>query len=62
MGESKSAALFVSSRDTRLSVDRLYQIVGGLAAAAGITSGRQANERVVSPHKRSEERHVGKEC
>jgi integrase/recombinase XerC len=51
MGESKSPALFVSSRDTRLSVDRLYQIVGGLAAAAGITSGRQANERVVSPHK-----------
>ena len=51
MGESGSAALFVSSRDTRLSVDRLYQIVGGLAAAAGITSGRQANERVVSPHK-----------
>ena len=44
MGESKSPALFVSSRDTRLSVDRLYQIVGGLAAAAGI-------ERVVSPHK-----------
>ena len=36
MGESKSPALFVSSRDTRLSVDRLYQIVGGLAAAAGI--------------------------
>jgi integrase/recombinase XerC len=30
--------------DTRLSVDRLYQIVSGLAAAAGI-------ERVVSPHK-----------
>jgi integrase/recombinase XerC len=51
MGESKSPALFVSSRDTRLSVDRLYQIVGGLAEAAGITSGRQANERVVSPHK-----------
>jgi integrase/recombinase XerC len=49
--ESKSLALFVSSRDTRLSVDRLYQIVGGLAAAAGITSGRQANEWVVSPHK-----------
>ena len=44
MGESKSPALFVSSRDTRLSVDRLYQIVGGLAAAAGI-------ERMVSPHK-----------
>ena len=44
MGESGSAALFVSSRDTRLSVDRLYQIVGGLAVAAGI-------ERVVSPHK-----------
>ena len=44
MGESRSLALFVSSRDTRLSVDRLYQIVGGLAAAAGI-------ERVVSPHK-----------
>ena len=44
MGESKSLALFVSSRDTRLSVDRLYQIVGGLAAAAGI-------DRVVSPHK-----------
>jgi integrase/recombinase XerC len=44
MGESRSPALFVSSRDTRLSVDRLYQIVGGLAAAAGI-------ERVVSPHK-----------
>jgi integrase/recombinase XerC len=44
MGESKSLALFVSSRDTRLSVDRLYQIVGGLAEAAGI-------DRVVSPHK-----------
>ena len=44
MGESKSPALFVSSRDTRLSVDRLYQIVGGLAEAAGI-------DRVVSPHK-----------
>ena len=44
MGASKSAALFVSSRDTRLSVDRLYQIVGELAAAAGI-------KRVVSPHK-----------
>ena len=44
MGESRSPALFVSSRDTRLSVDRLYQIVGGLAEAAGI-------ERVVSPHK-----------
>ena len=43
MGESKSPALFVSSRDTRLSVDRLYQIVRGLAAA-GI-------ERMVSPHK-----------
>jgi integrase/recombinase XerC len=51
MGESGSLALFVSSRDTRLSVDRLHQIVGGLATAAGITSGRQANERVVSPHK-----------
>jgi integrase/recombinase XerC len=51
MCESRSPALFVSSRNTRLSVDRLYQIVGGLAAAAGITSGRQANERVVSPHK-----------
>jgi integrase/recombinase XerC len=51
MGESGSPALFVSSRDARLSVDRLYQIVGGLSAAAGITSGRQANERVVSPHK-----------
>jgi site-specific recombinase XerC len=38
MGESKSPALFVSSRDTRLSVDRLYQIVGGLAAAGGIDS------------------------
>ena len=36
MGESRSPALFVSSRDTRLSVDRLYQIVGGLAQAAGI--------------------------
>jgi integrase/recombinase XerC len=44
MGESNSPALFVSSRDTRLSVDRLYQIVGGLASAAGI-------DRVVSPHK-----------
>jgi integrase/recombinase XerC len=44
MGESRSPALFVSSRDTRLSVDRLYQIVGGLANSAGI-------ERVVSPHK-----------
>ncbi len=44
MGESRSPALFVSSRDTRLSVDRLYQIVGGLAQVAGI-------ERVVSPHK-----------
>ncbi len=44
MGESRSSALFVSSRDTRISVDRLYQIVGGLAAAAGI-------DRVVSPHK-----------
>ncbi|AFY96857.1 tyrosine-type recombinase/integrase [Chamaesiphon minutus] len=44
MGESKSLALFVSSRDTRLSVDRLYQIVGGLAQSAGI-------DRVVSPHK-----------
>jgi integrase/recombinase XerC len=44
MGESKSPALFVSSRDTRLSVDRLYQIVGRLAEAAGI-------DRVVSPHK-----------
>jgi site-specific recombinase XerD len=44
MGESISPALFVSSRDTRISVDRLYQIVGGLAAAAGI-------DRVVSPHK-----------
>jgi integrase/recombinase XerC len=51
MGETRSPALFFSSRDTRLSVDRLYQIVGGLAEAAGITSGRQANERVVSPHK-----------
>jgi integrase/recombinase XerC len=36
MGESKSPALFVSSRDTRLSVDRLYQIVGALADSAGI--------------------------
>jgi integrase/recombinase XerC len=44
MGESRSPALFVSSRDTRLSVDRLYQIVGGLAETAGI-------DRVVSPHK-----------
>jgi integrase/recombinase XerC len=44
MGESSSPALFVSSRDTRLSVDRLYQIVGGLAESAGI-------DRVVSPHK-----------
>jgi integrase/recombinase XerC len=44
MGESRSPALFVSSRDTRLSVDRLYQIVGRLAAAVGI-------DRVVSPHK-----------
>ena len=44
MGESRSPALFVSSRDTRLSVDRLYQIVGGLAQAAGI-------DRAVSPHK-----------
>jgi integrase/recombinase XerC len=44
MGESRSPALFVSSRDTRLSVDRLYQIVGELAAGAGI-------DRVVSPHK-----------
>ena len=44
MGESRSTALFVSSRDTRLSVDRLYQIVGELAEMAGI-------ERVVSPHK-----------
>jgi site-specific recombinase XerD len=40
----KSPALFVSSRDTRISVDRLYQIVGGLAESAGI-------DRVVSPHK-----------
>jgi integrase/recombinase XerC len=44
MGDSRSPALFVSSRDTRISVDRLYQIVGGLAEAAGI-------DRVVSPHK-----------
>jgi integrase/recombinase XerC len=44
MGETKSPALFVSSRDTRLSVDRLYQIVGELALAAGI-------DRVISPHK-----------
>jgi integrase/recombinase XerC len=44
MGETKSPALFVSSRDNRLSADRLYQIVGELAAAAGI-------ERVISPHK-----------
>ena len=36
IGESESPALFVSSRDTRLSVDRLYQIVGGLAESAGI--------------------------
>jgi integrase/recombinase XerC len=44
MGETKSPALFVSSRDTRLSADRLYQIVGELAVAAGI-------DRVISPHK-----------
>lgn len=44
MGDSRSPALFVSSRDTRLSVDRLYQIVGKLAAVAGI-------DRVMSPHK-----------
>jgi integrase/recombinase XerC len=59
MGDSRSPALFVSSRDTRLSVDRLYQIVGGLAAAAGITSGRQANERVVSPHKIRHSKYYG---
>lgn len=44
MGESQSPALFVSSRDARLSVDRLYQIVGKLAKVAGI-------DRVMSPHK-----------
>jgi integrase/recombinase XerC len=44
MGKTSSPALFVSSRDTRLSVDRLYQIVRDLAAAAGI-------DRVISPHK-----------
>jgi integrase/recombinase XerC len=44
MGESRSSALFVSSRDTRISADRLYDIVVGLGAAAGI-------DRVVSPHK-----------
>jgi integrase/recombinase XerC len=44
MGKSQSAALFVSSRDKRLSVDRLYQIVGELAKVAGI-------DRVMSPHK-----------
>jgi integrase/recombinase XerC len=44
MGESQSPALFVSSRDIRLSVDRLYQIVGELAKVAGI-------DRVMSPHK-----------
>jgi integrase/recombinase XerC len=43
-GESRSSALFVSSRDTRISADRLYEIVVGLGAAAGI-------DRVVSPHK-----------
>jgi integrase/recombinase XerC len=52
MGESKSPALFVSSRDTRLSVDRLYQIVGGLAQAAGIEPRSEGlRQRVVSPHK-----------
>jgi integrase/recombinase XerC len=52
MGESRSPALFVSSRDTRLSVDRLYQIVGGLAAAAGIEPRSEGlRQRVVSPHK-----------
>ena len=52
MGESRSSALFVSSRDTRMSVDRLYQIVGGLAAAAGIDSrSERLRQRVVSPHK-----------
>jgi integrase/recombinase XerC len=44
MGESESLALFVPSGISRLSVDRLYQIIEGLAQAAGI-------EQVVSPHK-----------
>jgi integrase/recombinase XerC len=52
MGESRSPALFVSNRDTRLSVDRLYQIVGALAEAAGIEPRSEGlRQRVVSPHK-----------
>ncbi len=43
-GKSRCPALFVSSRDTRLSADQLYQIVGKLAKAAGI-------DRTISPHK-----------
>jgi integrase/recombinase XerC len=35
----------------RIAGDSIYRIVQGYAEAAGITSGRQANERRVSPHR-----------
>jgi integrase/recombinase XerC len=35
----------------RIAGDSIYRIVQGYAEAAGITSGRQANERQVSPHR-----------
>jgi integrase/recombinase XerC len=36
---------------SRIAGDSIYRIVHGYAEAAGITSGRQANERRVSPHR-----------
>ena len=35
----------------RIAGDSIYRIVQGYAEAAGITSGRQANDRTMSPHR-----------